>query len=37
MGLGVATTGRGWATKDDVINTLPLAKLKTWLGAKGGK
>jgi DNA polymerase (family 10) len=37
MGLGVATAGRGWATKGDVINTLPLAKLKTWLGAKRKK
>jgi DNA polymerase (family 10) len=37
MGLGVATAGRGWATKADVINTLPLAKLKTWLAAKRKK
>ncbi len=35
--LGVATAGRGWATKADVINTLPLAKLKTWLAAKREK
>jgi DNA polymerase (family 10) len=35
--LGVATAGRGWATKDDIINTLPLAKLKTWLTAKRRK
>ncbi len=34
MGFGVATAGRGWATKDDVVNTLPLAKLKKWLAAK---
>jgi len=37
IGLGVATAGRGWATKDDVINTLPLAKLKTWLTARRKK
>jgi len=37
MGLGVATAGRGWATKADVLNTLPLAKLKTWLAAKRKK
>jgi DNA polymerase (family 10) len=37
MGLGVATAGRGWATKADVINTLPLAKLKKWLSAKRKK
>lgn len=37
IGLGVATAGRGWATKADVINTLPLAKLKTWLTAKRKK
>lgn len=37
MGLGVATAGRGWATKQDVINTMPLAKLKTWLKSKRKK
>ena len=37
IGLGVATAGRGWATKDDVVNTLTLAKLKTWLAAKRKK
>jgi DNA polymerase (family 10) len=37
IALGVATAGRGWATKADVINTLPLAKLKTWLAAKRKK
>jgi DNA polymerase (family X) len=34
MPFGVATAARGWATKSDVINTLPLAKLKTWLKSK---
>ncbi len=27
MGLGVATVRRGWARKEDIINTLPLKKL----------
>jgi DNA polymerase (family 10) len=34
MAFGVATAARGWATKADVINTLSLAKLRTWLRAK---
>jgi DNA polymerase (family 10) len=34
MPFGVATAARGWATKADVLNTWPLAKLKTWLAAK---
>jgi DNA polymerase (family 10) len=34
MRFGVATAGRGWATKNDIINTLPPAKLKTWLKSK---
>ena len=34
MPLGVATAGRGWATKDDILNTLSPAKLKSWLRAK---
>lgn len=34
MHFGVATAGRGWATKDDVLNTLSPAKLKAWLRAK---
>jgi DNA polymerase (family 10) len=37
IGFGVATAGRGWATKDDVVNTMPLAKLKTWLTMKRKK
>ena len=34
MHFGVATAGRGWATRDDVLNTLSPAKLKNWLRAK---
>jgi DNA polymerase (family 10) len=37
MPFGVATAGRGWATKADVLNAWPLAKLKTWLADKGKK
>jgi DNA polymerase (family X) len=28
MGLGIATARRGWAKKEDIINTLPLKKLE---------
>jgi DNA polymerase (family 10) len=31
MRFGVATAQRGWLTKDDVINTWPLAKLRRFL------
>jgi DNA polymerase (family 10) len=34
MGYGVATAARGWATKADVVNTLPPAKIKSWVKAK---
>lgn len=37
IGFGVATAGRGWATKDDVINTMHLEKLKAWMAAKRKK
>lgn len=37
MGLGVATAARGWATKSDILNTLPLAKLKNWIRNKRSK
>jgi DNA polymerase (family 10) len=37
IGFGIATAGRGWATKDDVVNTMPVAKLKTWLIVKRKK
>ena len=34
MGFGVATAGRGWATKGDVLNTLSAAKIKSWAKSK---
>jgi len=34
MAFGVATAARGWATADDVLNTLPLTRLRTFLKAK---
>jgi DNA polymerase (family 10) len=34
MRFGVATAQRGWVTKDDVINTWALQKLRNFL-AKG--
>jgi DNA polymerase (family 10) len=34
MGFGVATAARGWATKADVLNTFPPAKIKSWVKAK---
>lgn len=34
MGFGVATAARGWATKDNVLNTLSAAKIKSWVKAK---
>jgi len=34
MGFGVATAGRGWATKGDVLNTLSAAKIKSWVKSK---
>jgi DNA polymerase (family 10) len=34
MSFGVATAARGWATCEDVLNTWPAAKLKTFLKAK---
>ena len=36
MGFGVATAGRGWVTKTDVLNTLSAAKVKNWLRTKRG-
>ena len=35
MRFGVATAQRGWLTKDDVINTWPLAKLRSGSCARG--
>jgi DNA polymerase (family 10) len=37
MGYGVATAGRGWVRKSDVLNTLSLAKLKSWIKTKRPK
>jgi len=37
MGFGVATAGRGWATKADVLNTFSAAKVRSWLRTKRGK
>jgi DNA polymerase (family 10) len=37
MHFGVVTAARGWATKDDVANTLSPAKLKAWLKIKRPK
>jgi DNA polymerase (family 10) len=34
MGFGVATAARGWATKADVLNTLPAAGIKSWAANK---
>jgi hypothetical protein len=34
MAFGVATAARGWATKADVVNTLHLPKLRSWLKTK---
>jgi DNA polymerase (family 10) len=34
MAFGVATAARGWATQADVLNTLPVSRLKTWLKTK---
>ncbi|HNS19356.1 MAG TPA: DNA polymerase/3'-5' exonuclease PolX [Sedimentisphaerales bacterium] len=34
MPFGVATAGRGWATKADLLNTLSVAKVKSWIRSK---
>jgi DNA polymerase (family 10) len=34
MSHGVATAARGWVTKANVLNTLPLYKIKSWVKAK---
>jgi len=34
MPFGVATAARGWVRKDDVLNTLPLTQLQTYLKTK---
>jgi DNA polymerase (family 10) len=37
MPYGVATAGRGWATTANILNTLPLAKVKGWIRTKRPK
>ncbi len=37
MGFGVATAGRGWATKIDVLNTLTPTNIKSWIKTKRPK
>jgi DNA polymerase (family 10) len=37
MGFGVATAARGWATKNDVLNSLSVGKIKRWAGGKRKK
>lgn len=34
MGFGIATAGRGWATKSDVLNTLTLSQIRRWVAKK---
>jgi len=34
MHFGVRTARRGWATKDRVVNTWPITRLKKWIAAK---
>jgi len=34
MPFGVATAGRGWATKADLLNTLSVARLQSWIKSK---
>ena len=34
LDLGVSQARRGWATKDDILNTLPLEKLQKFLNIK---
>jgi DNA polymerase (family 10) len=34
--LGIGTARRGWAAKDDVLNTLSVEKLLAWFGRKRG-
>jgi len=34
MSFGVATAGRGWATKASVLNALSLARLRSWIESK---
>lgn len=34
ISFGVATAGRGWATKADVLNALSITKLRSWIKSK---
>jgi len=37
MGFGVTTAGRGWATKNDVLNASGLSKIRAWVRNKRPK
>ncbi|MEN6575384.1 MAG: DNA polymerase/3'-5' exonuclease PolX [Phycisphaerales bacterium] len=37
MPFGVATAGRGWAAKTDLLNTLSVARLRSWIKSKRPK
>ncbi len=34
---GINSARKGWLTRDDVVNTLPLAKVEAWLAGKRGR
>ena len=34
MGFGITTAGRGWATKGDILNAMPVAKIRQWVRSK---
>jgi len=34
MGFGITTAGRGWATKGDILNAMPIGKIRQWVKAK---
>jgi len=37
MGFGIATATRGWATRNDVLNTFPLSKIRDFVKSKRPK
>ena len=37
MPFGVATAGRGWTTKADLLNTLSMTRLRSWIKSKRPK
>jgi DNA polymerase (family 10) len=37
MDFGVVTAARGWATKEDILNTLPVTKIGAWVKKKRPK